>query len=132
MALKERLKEIRQDKGLKQDEMAERLGLSLGSIQRYEAGTGMPNFLTLVDLAQDGYNIHWLVTGDGEKFSWKNKNTLLAKIKRWLEEEEQKEPEIMVWFSVQFKKKFPEFKKWEEEKEESEAKEAYSTNRKVA
>jgi len=134
MPFKERLKEIRKDKGLHQKEMAEHIGVSLSSLQRYELGSGVPDVNALVELAKDGYNIHWLLTGDGEKFSWKKgkKAGILYHIEMWLEEEKKEESNIYEWFRIQFEKAFPDYKKWKEEKEESEAAKAYTSSRKVA
>ena len=47
----ERLKQLRQERGLKQREMAERLGLALSSYQAYEYAYRYPDFQGLIAIA---------------------------------------------------------------------------------
>ena len=49
--LAERLRLLRTEKGMKQQEMAERFGQSLRAYQYYEAGTRHPEYLHLLALA---------------------------------------------------------------------------------
>ena len=49
--LSERLRQLRTEKGMKQQEMAERFGQSLRAYQYYEAGTRHPEYLHLLALA---------------------------------------------------------------------------------
>lgn len=119
MAFGERLKEIRKDYGLNQREMAEKFGISLSTLQRYEKSNNFPEISVLLELALSGFNIHWLVTGDGEKFAWKAvaNNQYLNEIGIWLQEEEKNEKKIREWFEVQFEMAFPKFKEWKQRKE---------------
>lgn len=114
MAFGERIREIRKDYGLNQKEMAEKLGVSLSTLQRFEKSTHFPDIGVLLDLILSGYNIHWLITGDGEKFAWKIAvhNQYLNDVGRWLMEESEKEKKTREWFEVQFEIAFPTFKEW--------------------
>ncbi len=47
----ERLKYLRLRKGMTQEEVAEKLGLSRFAIQKYESGEREPNFMTLIKIA---------------------------------------------------------------------------------
>ena len=47
----ERIRELRQEKGVKQREMAELLGIQLRSYQNYEGGERRPDYEGLVALA---------------------------------------------------------------------------------
>lgn len=118
MAFGERIKEIRKDFGLNQKEMANKLHVSLSTLQRYEKSQKFPDIGVMLELIQVGYNIHWLITGDGEKFSWKiaQANQYLNDIGRWLMEEEEKNKKVKDWFEVQFEIAFPTFSKWKKER----------------
>jgi len=121
MAFGERMKEIRKDFGLNQKEMAEKLSVSLSTLQRYEKSQKFPDINVMLDLILSGYNIHWLITGDGEKLSWKmaQSNQYLNDIGRWLLEEGEKNKKVKDWFEVQFEIAFPTFSKWKKEREKS-------------
>jgi transcriptional regulator with XRE-family HTH domain len=64
-----RLKIIRKHLGLKQQAMAERLKVSLSTLQRYEKGESVPDLGTLEKIAALGIDLHWLVTGKFEHHS---------------------------------------------------------------
>lgn len=116
MPFNDRMKEIRKDRGFNQKQMAESMGVSLRTLQRYEEGSKVPDVTLLVDLALSGYNLHWLITGDGNKYHWKKsvEDSYLKEINIWLEEEAQKEVKIRDWFKIQFEIAFPTFKEWRE------------------
>lgn len=114
MAFPQRLKEIRSDLGLSQKEMAERLGVGFRTYQRYEDGTKAPagHFLMfLVELAMTGYNLHWVITGDGDKsrFGTPATNPMLREIWQWLESASKMDKGYEAWFRIEFPKRFPEF-----------------------
>ncbi len=46
-----KLKSIRQDRGLTQKQIANKLGISMRAYQHYEAGTREPNIETLIQLS---------------------------------------------------------------------------------
>jgi len=114
MPFNDRMKEIRQDRRFNQKQMAELLGVSLRTLQRYEEGSKVPDVTLLVELAIIGYNLHWLITGDGDKYHWKKsiEDDYLKEITTWLEEEIKKDIKIKDWFKVQFEIAFPTFKEW--------------------
>ena len=58
-----RFRQLRKDLKLKQAEMAERLGISLKTLQRYEEGTTSPTVDILERVAALGVDLQWLVTG---------------------------------------------------------------------
>lgn len=62
-----RLKEIRGSKGVSQSKFARYLEISLRSYQYYENGTRPLPIDVLRRLAEAGMNIHWLLTGEGER-----------------------------------------------------------------
>lgn len=66
MDFTERLKSIRSFLGKTQKEMAETLGISLGSLQAYEAGSSYPGGRVLEGLARLGININWVLLEEGE------------------------------------------------------------------
>lgn len=66
MDFTERLKSIRSFLGKTQKEMAETLGISLGSLQAYEAGSSYPGGRVLEGLARLGINVNWVLLEEGE------------------------------------------------------------------
>lgn len=63
MQFHDRLRKIRKDLKLKQIEMADRLRISLGTLQRHEKGMTSPSLNTLERIASFGFDLHWLITG---------------------------------------------------------------------
>jgi transcriptional regulator with XRE-family HTH domain len=62
----ERLREWRQALGLTQAQLAERLGVHIGVLKKYEQGVNVPGGEPLGALARTGVNVNWLLTGEGE------------------------------------------------------------------
>lgn len=77
MDIASRLKTIRETLGLSQREMAKKLEISLGGLQSYESGKSVPGGNALEALARLGFNVNWLLTGEGEMESagaWINRS----------------------------------------------------------
>lgn len=66
MEITERLKAVRSFLGKTQKEMAAALGVSLGSLQAYEAGSSYPGGRVFEELARLGVNTNWVLLEDGE------------------------------------------------------------------
>lgn len=62
-----RAKLVRDENGLSQQEMADRLGMSLRGWQKIERGEGTPNGETLLAFDRFGVNPGWVLTGIGPK-----------------------------------------------------------------
>lgn len=62
-----RAKQVRDENGLSQQEMADRLGMSLRGWQKIERGEGTPNGETLLGFDKFGINPGWVLTGVGPK-----------------------------------------------------------------
>ncbi len=60
------LKELRKEKGITQQELADKLGVSGRSVSRWETGTNMPDIALLVDIA-DFYEVDVRELIEGEK-----------------------------------------------------------------
>lgn len=134
------VKRLLEVKGLSQGkEAAKILGISPADLSnRKKRGSLLP---LLVEWAvNEGVNLHWFITGENtEKDREKPGKTekirrfdILNQAEEWLTAEVKMNPKREIWFEVEFEKAFEEFKKWKEEKEESDAKEAYASTRKVA
>ena len=63
-----RFRQIRKDMKLKQTAMAERLGVGLSTLQRYEKGTACPTSDVLERVAALGVDLHYLITGSPSKW----------------------------------------------------------------
>lgn len=61
-----RLKLWRQALGLTQAAFAERIGVHIGVLKKYEQGLNVPGGEALAAIARTGVNMTWLLTGDGE------------------------------------------------------------------
>lgn len=66
MGLAENLKIAREFLGKSQKEMAKAVGASLTAWQNYESGSQVPGGKVFEALARMGFNINWLLTGEGE------------------------------------------------------------------
>ena len=59
------LKELRKEKGLTQEQLAERLGVSNRTVSRWETGSNLPDLSVLVELADFyGVGIHEIIDGE--------------------------------------------------------------------
>jgi transcriptional regulator with XRE-family HTH domain len=77
--LGDRVKAIRETKGLKQQEMADILKISRSQITSYETGRRDLNDRTINDICRE-FNVReeWLRTGEGDMFILTNDDSLLA------------------------------------------------------
>lgn len=70
-----RIKEIRQSKGLTQSQFSEIIGLSRNYIALIEIGERVPSDRTISDICREfNVNEEWLRTGEGEMFKPKSRN----------------------------------------------------------
>lgn len=64
-----RLRELRHRLGFhRRSDMAQHLGLPSSTYSAYEGDAGPPKVEWLMELAQRGVNLNWLLTGEGEMF----------------------------------------------------------------
>lgn len=68
------LKELRKEKSLTQEQLAEKFNISSRSVSRWETGTNLPDLSILVELA-DFYNVDIREIIDGERKNKMNKET---------------------------------------------------------
>lgn len=66
MDISTRFKMVRESLGHSQREMAKYLHSSLGALQSYESGKSIPGGNVLETLARLGFNVNWILTGEGE------------------------------------------------------------------
>ena len=68
--MKDRLKQIRKEKHVTQQEFADALGLKQNTIATYEIGRIVPSDRTIADICRI-YNVNevWLRTGEGDMFA---------------------------------------------------------------
>jgi transcriptional regulator with XRE-family HTH domain len=70
--MRERLKQIRLSKGLKQNEMARRMGVSRSAYSKIESGKvelTLKNLLKIGAIFKD-VSLEWLITGENSKAIW--------------------------------------------------------------
>jgi transcriptional regulator with XRE-family HTH domain len=69
MEVGDRLRQLRQKLGLTQSQMAQKLGVTLNTYQRYELGNRSLTVEKLQQLRKHfGVNLNWLLTGEGGMF----------------------------------------------------------------
>lgn len=61
-----RLRLWRQTLGATQAQMADRLGMHIGVLKKYETGQNIPGGEALAAIARTGVNMTWLLTGEGD------------------------------------------------------------------
>ena len=143
----ERLREVIEKKlGVTQGEFAKKIGITTGYVSMVVTGKRGPSAEMIAGIFVN-YSEHlpWLLNqprADREKLEKGREKSgraekirnfeILNQAEEWLTIEVGKNPKNEIWFEVEFEKTFEEFKKWKEEKEESDAKEAYASTRKVA
>lgn len=78
MSLSDRLKRVRESLGYTQKEMAKAISTNPQTWQVYEAGKSVPGGNVLEALARMGFNVNWILTGNGPiRLSEGEKNRLL-------------------------------------------------------
>ena len=65
MSLSDRLKKIRAQLDLSQSGISKELGCSFPAWQGYESGKNVPGGKVLKQLAKKGFNVNWILTGEG-------------------------------------------------------------------
>lgn len=79
-----RLKQLRKELNLNQEEFGKRLGLTKASISRLESGTNNITEQTFISICREfNVNEEWLRTGEGEMFNELDKE---SKIMSWVGE----------------------------------------------
>jgi transcriptional regulator with XRE-family HTH domain len=66
MTVHARLKIVRDSLGMTQKDVAKSLGISPRTWQDYEGGINLPGGKVLEQLARMGFNVNWILTGEGE------------------------------------------------------------------
>lgn len=70
MTIAERLKWLRKDLNLTQDEFGKRIGIAQNTVAAYESGRREPQDVTLTAISYEfGVNMDWLRTGKGNPYN---------------------------------------------------------------
>ena len=81
MTLGERIKEVRTNKGLTQEQFSGKIGLSRNYVARIEIGERLPSDRTIKDICREfGVDELWLRTGIGEAFSVPTREEEMTKL----------------------------------------------------
>lgn len=88
--MKERLRQLRKELDLTQQEFADRLGIARGNIAAYEVGKNAPS-IPILSLICREFNVNetWLRTGDGEMFKKVSRAQDIALLTKQLLDEEE-------------------------------------------
>lgn len=84
MSVNERIRQVRKDRGLTQDEFAARLGLKRNSVAMIEAGRATSDQTIFAICREFGVNETWLRTGAGEMTASKSRAQEMAELVRSL------------------------------------------------
>jgi hypothetical protein len=95
---------------------AQNAGIKQATFYNYMNGR-QPNVEALSNICKNySINLNWLVCGKGDKYMDFKKNgscEFWGIVGEWVSELKKNDPKNEIWFEVQFKKLFPEFKDWE-------------------
>ena len=80
MSINERIRQVRKDNGLTQDEFASRLGLKRNSVAMIEAGRATSDQTIYAICREFGVNETWLRTGVGEMTASKSRSQEMAEL----------------------------------------------------
>ncbi|MDD2467315.1 MAG: helix-turn-helix transcriptional regulator [Desulfobulbus sp.] len=137
----DRIKSFRIEKKLTLVQLSDLIGISHGSLSGLENNKSKPSAETLSSFClYTDIDIKWLLTGEKTKKSQEKaeraeetrKFDILNEVEKWLGEEVKKDPKNEIWFQIQFEKKFPDFKTWKEEGDETERHRSVYPTSKVA
>lgn len=113
-------------------QVAELIGLSQQNFSKKKNKGTVLNDILEWSLKTDK-DLNFLFKGQVQSREEKKvRNVFLENIVEWISKKLIEDPRNKNWFEVEFEKAFDEFKKWKEEKEESEARENSTSTRKVA
>lgn len=78
--MKNRIKQIRKDAGLTQEQFAQKIGVSRNTIATYETSDRTPIAAVILSICRE-FNVNelWLRTGEGDVYATSNPNLLLSK-----------------------------------------------------
>jgi len=77
-----RIKAWRHSLGLTQAQFAERIGVHIGVLKKYEQGLNIPGGDALSAIAKTGVNMNWLLTGEGEMLPRDDPGSALKGVQR--------------------------------------------------
>lgn len=95
-------KELRNEKNITQEQLAEKLGVSRRTVSRWETGSNMPDLDILVEMA-DYYDVDLRELIDGERKSEKMNQELeetVLKVADYSNEEKRRMTKIMHWLFI--------------------------------
>ncbi len=89
MELNERIKKLRRNLDLTQQEFAEKIGIKRNSLANYETGRNTPIDAILISICRE-FNVseEWLRTGEGDMFLPADRNADIARLTKQLLNEE--------------------------------------------
>lgn len=96
------LKELRNEKNLTQEQLAEAFGVSRRTVSRWETGSNMPDLTLLVEMA-DYYNVDLRELLDGERKSERMEKELketVLKVADFINEQKRKLLRMMQWLFI--------------------------------
>lgn len=124
---------IKEEYRLKENkQVAELIGLSQQNFSKKKSKGTVLNDILEWSLKTDK-DLNFIFKGQVQlREEKKDRDVFLENIVEWISKKLIEDPRNKNWFEVEFEKAFDEFKKWKEEKEESKAREASTSTRKVA
>ena len=88
--MKDRIKKIRKELDLTQQEFADRIGIARGNVGAYEVGKNAPSDAVISLICREfNVNEQWLRDGTGKMFIEQSRNEQMAKLTKQLLNEEE-------------------------------------------
>lgn len=108
----------------KYQELAEFVGVTKSNISNRKASKIFPIDWAYRIAKKYELNIEWILEGTGPQRPGKGGNhpEIIEQIQNWIQEQERREPGALAWFTYDFRKKYPEFSRWEKREEGDSAK----------
>lgn len=111
--MNERLKSVRQSKGLTQQQFADTLNVSRNYIALMEIGQRIPSDRTISDICEKfGVNEVWLRTGVGKMMKPRTKDEQLAKIFASVQVSDDERTRLIKAFASLPEEAYPQIYKW--------------------
>lgn len=114
----------------KYQELADFVGVTKSNISNRKSGNIFPIEWAYKIAKKYELNIEWIMEGIGPKRPGQGNDDpeIIKQIREWIQEQERREPGALAWFKYDFRKKYPEFDRWEKREEGSSA-ESYTAAR---
>lgn len=100
-------------------DLAKFVGTSQPNVSKKKKENNFPIEWAYEIAKKNRLSIEWILEGNGPKRTEQCSENpeIIKQIVTWIQEQEKKEPGALAWFKYDFRKKYPEFDRWEKREE---------------